>query len=184
MFLTDPTINRINDINTQLKQKFQINTTLLWIPSHVGIEGNEESDKLAKAAVNLPVDNISPMMKTTTDCYHEIELLIHTEWQTRYDQSTFKSWYKALQPTVNKQIKYTAKSRKEEISITRLRLGHIRTNERLYKMKRHDTGNCRHCNIPENTEHLLTCTQNNIMTSDEYRQITDILKDPQKCHNL
>ena len=47
--------------------------------------------------------------------------------------------------------------------MSRLRLGKVNLNERLYLMKKHDSGLCNSCNVTENIDHLLlTCKKENI----------------------
>jgi len=89
--------------------------------------------------------------------------VIDTEWQLLYTISKTGQEYKKLEPNVNRTIKINIRNRRKEILITRLRLGKCSLNAYLYKMKKHPTGNCDICNIPETVEHfLLHCPASNI----------------------
>ena len=67
--------------------------------------------------------------------------------------------YRALEPLVSGRIKFTDKSRKKEIKITRLRLGKCKLNKYMHEIKAHPDGLCASCQVPQSIEHiLLDCT--------------------------
>lgn len=148
------TIKHLNEKN--------IMTTIVWIPSHVGISGNEIADKLAREATVKPTNDITLQMNRQ-DIKHHIDQQINTEWQTRYSNSSTGKHYKILQPTVTRHVKYACKHRQKETIITRLRLGKCCLNYYLHQIQGHPTGLCHHCNTSETIEHfLLHCQQANI----------------------
>jgi ribonuclease HI len=151
-YLYRTTETDIQDLNTYITSTNKL--TIAWIPSHVGIKGNETADKIAKSAANkLETDIDQPISKTYV--YNQIDKLIDMEWQQIYNNSTTINHYRTIQPEVSRQIKYHNKSRHKETIITRLRLGKCRLNHYLHKINRHPTGHCDHCHVPETIEHYL-----------------------------
>lgn len=127
---------------------------VVWIPSHLDIEGNEIADRLAKESLTITQINSTNYLELS-EVYLMIDSHVINKWQTEYTNDQRGQFYKALYPTVNTNIKYLDYNRKKEVQLTRLRLGHVNLNNRLYNLKIHPTGLCDMCNVQETASHLL-----------------------------
>ncbi len=142
----------------------QTKITMVWIPSHVGIHGNELADQSAKDARALPqreLDHTAPTIYTNKNCYDKARNWLVSEWQTYYNTKTQAHHYKNIEPVVSTAIKGSHNSRQQEVIITRLRLGHCLTMKTLFRYKWAPSANCIHCNTTEDVEHLITCPLTN-----------------------
>ncbi|GBM22447.1 putative RNA-directed DNA polymerase from transposon X-element [Araneus ventricosus] len=95
---------------------------LCWIPSHVGISGNEHADNLAKSAtdsINCPV----PL----SDIKKYVKLKLHSNWQSQWNLKEANKLH---------SIKHlitcwpSLPHRKLDTALTRLRIGHTRFTHR------------------------------------------------------
>lgn len=167
----------ILEIISNLKEDRDLNTSIAWIPSHVGITANEIVDSLAKEAASKRNNHQTKIELSTKDINHYIDAEIEKEWQNQYDGSKTGQDYKLLEPTVTRSIKYVDKNRQKERIITRLRMGKCLLNHYLHEIHLHPTGLCDHCNKPETIEHyLLHCQHSNIFYSQPI-SIQQALKD-------
>jgi len=146
----------------QINMENRCEITFSWIPSHVGIIGNEMADTLAKLATSKSQVDID-LPREVKDVYFDIDKHIMNTWQEEYNKSKTGTHYKTIEPNVTNKIKYSAKLRRKDVTITRLRLGHCSLNHYLYRIKKHATGLCSHCNVQETIEHfLMNCPHYNI----------------------
>jgi len=89
--------SHIIDLATKLMKEQQISTTLVWVPSHIGIAGNEQVDQLAKHSTTKPVPDLRlPMNLQEIKQDHENQ--IDKEWQEKYDISSTAKHYKSVEP--------------------------------------------------------------------------------------
>ena len=118
-------------------------TQYIWVPAHVGVEGNEQVDILAKQTLRITqVDMQVPLSKA------EVKSFIK-----KYTQSTWQEYWDISE--TGRHGRKVGFKRREENIITRLRIGHTGLNHTLHKIGKHPTGNCTHCNQPETVEHVL-----------------------------
>ena len=170
-------LDSILTIHNQITQAGH-DVTMVWIPSHVDIAGNEEADKYAKEAASMSILPL-PHKINLADCYAEIEKYLIALWQIQYNSTDTATHYKQIEPVVNKKLKFSSKNQKMERVITRLRLGHCHVNLYRFKLKFHQTGNCDHCQVPETVEHLLLkCPEYSDIPKDENITLANFFTSP------
>ena len=125
-----------------------------WVPSHIGIYGNEKVDKNAKESLNLeetvfkiPYVNFKPF----------INEYISNKWQTIWNGANFDK-LREVEPIVKRPKVIHKLSRREEIVLARLRIGHTRITH-SHLLKREDQPKYIVCDTPFTVKHfLLECT--------------------------
>ena len=69
---------------------------LCWIPSHIGVRGNERADSAAKSALDL---NPKVISIPYTDLKPIISNSLHKKWQQRWDMNIYNKLFQIL-PTL------------------------------------------------------------------------------------
>ncbi len=76
-------------------------------------------------------------------------------WQQRWENSSKGRWYYNIVKSVGKKDQFYGRHRKEEVMISRLRMGHTGLNSTLALMGKHGNGMCDECDASETVEHVL-----------------------------
>ena len=123
---------------------------LCWIPSHIGIQGNEMVDKQAKTSLSLeptsfkiPFSNFKP----------SINKYILEEWQTSWNNSIGNKLLD-IKPTIGEYQSVVRNIRREEVVLARLRLGHTRVTH-SYLLQGEEHPQCVGCDAPFTVRHFL-----------------------------
>ena len=96
------------------------NIVFCWLPSHVGIKGNEKADIAAKSALTL---NISGLKLPFTDFKPCINAFLHNKWQMSWNAAVFNKLH-SIKPSLGEWHPNYRIDRKEEVTFARLRIGH------------------------------------------------------------
>ena len=122
---------------------------LAWVPSYVGIRGNEKADELTKQALNF---NVLDLKVPYTDLKVNINSVFKQKWQAQWNVRPDKLFQ--INPTVGDFYDWTGLSRREEIVITRARIGHTYFTH-SYLLKDEDMPWCIPCHCPDAVKHIL-----------------------------
>ena len=152
------TINSIKWKAQDLKAEANMDITIQWIPSHVGVEGNEEADVTAKSAHENLQDVATPL--DPSEAKFLTKVAQHQRWQLVYDTKKQRLHLGAIKPVIEKWPWTNTQSRQIDTAMTRLRLGHVGLNQHLHKFNMAESQLCSTCRVPESVPHFLTeCTK-------------------------
>ncbi|XP_072398117.1 uncharacterized protein [Diabrotica undecimpunctata] len=147
IYSINPIVQCIHSI-CQQQSKNGVSVTIIWIPSHVGIIGNENADHAAKLACSLEnMENI----QLHQDLKSSIKNNVLSTWQTYWNVQNTK--LRTIQLTVT-SITMPQMSRKDNNIIRRLRIGHTRLTHG-YLMSSENHPRCEHCNESLTVQHIL-----------------------------
>lgn len=162
-------VQKIQHLITQLQQRDNVEVILVWVPSHIGIAGNEAADAAAKDASLTAELQDEPIH--TDDLISLTTQNITKQWKEEWT-NTINNKLRAIKNTTNSWIPDL--KRKDQIIINRLRIGHTRITD-TYRLQRTAPPQCERCNTTLTVEHLIiVCTK--------YQNIRNTLDIPPTLH--
>lgn len=167
--------NLLNELQETIHNA-RADITFVWIPGHSGLRHNDEVDALAKAATShRSVDK--DIKFELQDSNAMIEKYCTEKWQLEWTNNKKGRHLHSIQPNVTRKPPTRVYgSRRKEVSMTRLRLGKCNLNSYLHLIRRHSTGLCATCHVPETIEHhLIECVASNTRNELKTRCNTDNL---------
>ena len=161
----DRNINKTVTIISEIQESGK-KVTLVWVPAHVGIPGNEKADALAKAATTREqIDRWIPA--SIKDVKRAVDRNIIQQWQTRWVSDPRSQHHKTIEKLVSTRSKFQCASRRKEI-ISKLRIEKCALNQHLFLLKRHPDGKCQVCpQEDENVRHfLMECPDQSVLREE------------------
>ncbi len=138
-----------------------------WVPGHVGIEGNEIADRMAKqAAINAAHPIPLCQQVTKKHSFTTIKLKALDRWQRRYNLSSEARLLHEVMPMVGNR-KFWGEANTTAFSIfNQILSGHSNLNAHKYARRESENSKCPHCDLPETTEHfILHCSKYSLARS-------------------
>lgn len=125
---------------------------LEWVPAHVGINGNEIADNIAKDALNNEEIECESNL-AARETYPIIRQIIAHSWEENYSQLDIHI-NKIKSHALSKTRSYSTNILEDAV-VTRLRLGRTKLRADLGQYILEGGQNCIHCNTPETIQHFL-----------------------------
>lgn len=140
------------------------NVTLCWVPSHVGIEGNERADAAAKRASSRPCTRRLPI--PARDLLPHLSLHLRNSWQRWWMTHTHNKLLE-IKPEIGEWPCSSRRCRREEVALCRLRTGHTLATHR-YLLCGEARPLCRRCLEPLSVRHVLVSCPDYDLERDRY----------------
>ena len=121
-----------------------------WIPGHVGIKGNEKADNIARRHIS---NNIYEIKTPYSDFKPRISQYVNSLFQAKWDVCVGNKLHEINEDFLP-SLKMYSDNRKEDIILTRLRIGHSRLTHKHY-LANEDPPECIPCNSPLTIKHIL-----------------------------
>ena len=151
-----------------------------WVPSHVGIHGNEVADEKARNFMenaDFEVDKVPH-----SDMKRSIKLYILQKWQERWASPLLlnNKKYKSIRSTIEPWHSSFNPNRRVEVILSRMRIGHTRLTHNFI-LEGSSAPMCAHCDDSLSIEHILVHCSRVKNARDKYRMgnksLAEILND-------
>ncbi len=142
------------------------NLTYMWVPAHVGIQGNEKVDRRAKEATKKEHVDIKIKL-SITEGKSLVWKRIRQKCQQQWDNEIKGRHLYMIQNMIG--IESKKGNKKEQVIINRLRIGHCKLNKTLHVMGKHPTGLCDECQEEETIKHILISCKKYIQERQEFK---------------
>ena len=131
-----------------------ISLRFCWVPSHVGIVGNEQADVAAKAATRLT--HSSSMGVPASDFKSSISFYCKGRWQDHWSGLNNNFKLKSIRPSVQ-PWPHHQRDRRSDIVLTRLRIGHTYMTHKylLTSGAERQVPRCSTCHVNLTVRHIL-----------------------------
>ena len=145
-------VNRMIGLAELLKDR-DFNLTLQWIPSHVGVDGNEKADQLAKEAHLKNTTTHCPL--SPEDVKRKVRAAQEKAWQLKYETTIQDLHIGTIKPKVGHWPWASHTIRAAETALARLRISHVELNDYLHRFGQAESPLCQTCRSPETVDHYL-----------------------------
>ena len=141
-----------------------------WLPSHIGIRGNELADSSAKAALGKEIRVVKLPYK---DVRQYIGKYVTGLWQMDWDQEVNNKLH-SIKPKLGDLTSAYRSVRRDEVLLCRLRIGHTRlTHSFLFNDE--DPPECDTCQCITTVKHiLLDCTKYTAFRQELFKDHTTV----------
>nr|CAH7729532.1 unnamed protein product [Callosobruchus chinensis] len=147
LYMKNPLVNMIKgEINNLLTYKKLI---FLWIPSHIGISGNERADYYAKEAANMEAAQNIDIPASDVNAFIKQKIIFKWNNNWRRKSSKLLEVKQELGPWHT-----VTNCRRNQVIITRLRLGHTKATHG-HLLSQEPAPYCEICNVILTVKHIL-----------------------------
>ena len=183
-----PLVQEVQEWLVLLHSRRRVDVSFCWVPSHVGIVGNERADVAAKEASRLA--HVEKPKIPHAEYRAIISSFIKNRWQEHWSALTSNSKLKAVKPIVELWQSSYQSNRRNGIILTRLRTGHSHLTHRylMASGEERQAPLCRTCNCFLTIKHILIdCADFNVNRRDNSlngRSIQELLGDDVNVENI
>lgn len=153
----------------------RISVSFCWIPSHIGIVGNELADAAAKRAASQGA--VFTLEVPESDVKAWIKRKMRVRWEERWHNIQDNRKLRQIQPTLARKV--ASLNRRDSVKLTRLRIGHSRLTH-SYLLTGQDRPECIECTWDEEdpvwltVEHILMECGNHALDRGRFFDPRDI----------
>lgn len=157
---TNPLVTNVRERMNTLISMYRVTITFLWVPGHVQIKGNEVADRLAKESLQLEGQSNDKL--PFTDFKSLVKPFIKDKWQHYWAMPKPRpNKLFEVKPLLGSWLHSSRKSRREEIVLARIRIGHTHLTH-SYLRKGEEPPFCISCDCHFTVKHfLLECAEYN-----------------------